>query len=84
MQRHVGWAWAVNLWFLSAVGGTAGAQSTPREESPRNAVETTFNRKSPDVGELVPNLTAYRADGSAVRLLDLEGKVTVLVFGCLT
>ncbi|MBL8892894.1 MAG: hypothetical protein JNL67_23150 [Planctomycetaceae bacterium] len=59
------------------------AQQSSRE-LPRNAVDTGFNRKSPDVGELIPNLTAYRADGSQVRLRDLHGKHTVLVFGCLT
>ncbi|MDP1563665.1 MAG: hypothetical protein Q8M16_19975 [Pirellulaceae bacterium] len=87
MQRLTGWAWC--LVFLMSIclwGATTPSWAQPpgRAESPRDAVDSAFNRKSPEVGDTVPNLAAYRADGSTVRLHDLKGKHTVLVFGCLT
>ncbi|MFT5498675.1 MAG: cytochrome oxidase Cu insertion factor (SCO1/SenC/PrrC family) [Kiritimatiellia bacterium] len=41
-------------------------------------------RKAPALGDPLPDLTAYTADGQPVKLRDLKGHPTVLVFGCLT
>ncbi len=88
MQRIRFMVWGFGLWVgvcLSGVAAGLGLAQEPRtSESPRNAVDSAFQRKAPDVGERVPNLTAFRADGSKVQLFELGGKPTVLVFGCLT
>jgi len=39
---------------------------------------------APSVGDVVPNVTVYDAEGEPVTLHGLEGKYRVLVFGCLT
>lgn len=87
MRQLSGWALCLGLLISGCLLGASTptwAQQPGRTESPREAVDSAFNRKSPEVGDTVPNLTAYRADGSTVRLHDLKGKHTVLVFGCLT
>ena len=43
-----------------------------------------FGRKAPQVGEQLPDITLFRADGSPLKLRDLKGHYSVLVFGCLT
>ena len=44
-----------------------------------------FERTAPKVGELMPNLQIYDADGKAIWLHDvLKGHPSVLILGCLT
>ncbi len=50
----------------------------------RRAAEHDFQNRSPRVGDPVPNLTAYDAQGKPFPLSKLKGSYTVLVFGCLT
>ncbi len=38
----------------------------------------------PDVGERVPDVAGYDADGNRFELSRLRGKHAVIVFGCLT
>ena len=52
--------------------------------SGREGVMQSFDRKSPAVGEQLPDLKAYNAAGETIRLGELRGHYTVLVFGCLT
>ena len=40
--------------------------------------------RGPAVGEKLPDLTVYDANGKPFRLSRLKGSYTVLVFGCLT
>jgi cytochrome oxidase Cu insertion factor (SCO1/SenC/PrrC family) len=50
----------------------------------RDGVRQGFDRKSPAVGDPLPDLKAYNAAGEPIQLGDLQGHYTVLVFGCLT
>lgn len=59
-------------------------QSSKKTESSRDRLNRRFNESSPKIGELVPEVTGYTADGKPVSLRSLEGDYKVLVFGCLT
>ncbi|MBI2478470.1 MAG: hypothetical protein HYV60_07475 [Planctomycetia bacterium] len=50
----------------------------------RDGVMQGFDRQAPAVGDPLPDLSAYNAAGEAIRLGELKGNYTVLVFGCLT
>jgi hypothetical protein len=54
------------------------------QASPRERVNSSFDRTSPSIGEMIPDVAGYDAQGKQVRLRDLRGHHTVLVFGCLT
>ena len=41
-------------------------------------------KKSPTIGEALPDLTVYTADGKEFKTPSLRGHYTVLAFGCLT
>lgn len=43
-----------------------------------------FVKKAPAVGDPLPEVTVYTADGKAFNTADLRKQHTVLVFGCLT
>ena len=48
-------------------------------------VRAGFERSAPDIGESLPDLSLYQADGKEVRLHEvLNGRYTVLILGCLT
>ena len=47
-------------------------------------VEQRFNRAAPQIGDSLPSLTVFDADGNDVALDSLRGGYTVLTFGCLT
>ncbi len=46
--------------------------------------EKEFLRSKPLIGDLLPDVTIYAADGSPFKMADLRGHYTVLTFGCLT
>jgi len=54
--------------------------STQRQRGPR----ANFERTAPKVGEALPDVTGYDAEGKEFKLSRLKGSYTVLVFGCLT
>ncbi len=56
----------------------------PRESAAFNQGGRSFNSALPEVGELVPDISLYAADGKPFELRSLKGAYTVLVFGCLT
>jgi len=56
--------------------GPATAQ--PSKEDPE------FLKKSPAIGDILPDLTVYSADGKEFKTSSLRGHYTVLSFGCLT
>lgn len=61
------------------------AMAQPRQDqTARDGVVQSFDRKSPGVGEQLPDLRAFNAAGEAIQLGELKGNYTVLVFGCLT
>lgn len=41
-------------------------------------------KKSPTIGDKLPELTVYTADGKEFKTSGLRGQYAVLVFGCLT
>ena len=55
-----------------------------KSESGRDRLSRRFNDASPKLGELLPDVGGYTADGKPVRLRSLQGDYKVLVFGCLT
>ena len=59
-------------------------KAAPRAESARDRLSRRFNDASPKLGELLPDVAGYTADGKPLRLRSLEGDYKVLVFGCLT
>jgi cytochrome oxidase Cu insertion factor (SCO1/SenC/PrrC family) len=67
--------------FLSAVVAVGQSRQDP---STREGVMQDFDRRSPAVGEPLPDLKAYNAAGETIQLGLLKGNYTVLVFGCLT
>lgn len=81
---------AVAALLLTKVCVTAqerGARSkgeNPDVAKTREGVNQQFDRRSPAIGTALPDLKAYDADGKEVRLGNLKGQYTVLVFGCLT
>jgi len=58
------------------LAGPATAQ--PSKEDPE------WVKKSPTIGEALPDLTVYSADGKEFKTSSLRGHYTVLAFGCLT
>ncbi|MFV1967199.1 MAG: hypothetical protein ACC628_17355 [Pirellulaceae bacterium] len=53
-------------------------------ESPRERVIRRFESKAPGIGDPLPDITVFDADGNEFPLQSLRGDYTVLVFGCLT
>ena len=54
------------------------------QASPRDRVNSSFDSTSPPLGEMIRDVAGYEANGKPIRLRDLRGHHTVLVFGCLT
>ena len=51
----------------------------------RGGVNDRFNQASPDLGEALPEISAYDSDGKAIQLRSaLAGHYSVIVLGCLT
>jgi cytochrome oxidase Cu insertion factor (SCO1/SenC/PrrC family) len=43
-----------------------------------------FVKKAPTLGDPLPDVTVYTADGKEFKTADLKKQYTVLTFGCLT
>ena len=76
-QRH----WSAAVIAVALVGLAAEAAWAQRRGGRPNG---RFEQRSPDVGQPLPDLTVFAADGKKVSLRSLRGSHTVLVFGCLT
>jgi cytochrome oxidase Cu insertion factor (SCO1/SenC/PrrC family) len=61
--------------LLAAIAGPTFGQM---KEDPE------FVKKSPTIGEPLPDLTVYTADGKEFKTSSLRGHHTVIAFGCLT
>lgn len=59
-------------------------ETAEEQASPRERVNRSFDRNSPQIGELIPDIAGYDSAGKEFRLRNLRGQHTVLVFGCLT
>ena len=72
--------WALGLLAALGFAGSAQAQFDPRQQATRR-----FEAAAPAVGEPVPDLAVYDADGKERQLGKLlQGHYTVIVLGCLT
>ena len=69
------------LVVLAVAAAAALAPPPARIDTSR---DDDFLKERPRVGDRLPDLTANTPDGTEVRLADLRGHHTVLVFGCLT
>ena len=78
---------AAFVWSIFASAGFAqgvGA-SPPRDgEGPHGRVVRIFAETSPGIGQPLPDLTCFDAQGKQFHLRSLKGHHTVLLFGCLT
>ncbi len=50
----------------------------------KEGVSRGFESNSPEIGQMLPDLAGFDADGKEFRLRSLKGHYSVLVFGCLT
>ena len=66
------------------LASTLAAQAQQRGRRPAEILVDRFDRSAPQIGDLLPDLTAWDPTGKAVPLRSLKGQYTVLVFGCLT
>ncbi|MDA1275142.1 MAG: hypothetical protein O2960_14005 [Verrucomicrobia bacterium] len=69
----------------SCAGTKCAEPADDTEQSPRARLMQGFEGKAPVVGSPVPEVKAFDSDGMSINLRDqLNGRHTVLVFGCLT
>jgi cytochrome oxidase Cu insertion factor (SCO1/SenC/PrrC family) len=74
----------LSLVAVSFLSASVAFGQPNQARSARDGVIQSFDRKSPAVGEQLPDIKAYNAAGEPIRLGELKGNYTVLVFGCLT
>ena len=86
MRRLLSRMWCTALVISLSATTAAHAQPSPAggPDSPRQQVVRGFEERSPGVGQPLPDVAAWDADGQPLRLSSLKGSHTVLVFGCLT
>lgn len=65
---------------------TSVSFAQPAGRSERRAVRQLSERfqSAPEIGETLPDVTLYDAEGDKLNLRDLKGSYSVFVFGCLT
>jgi hypothetical protein len=64
--------------LIASLMATVPVLAQPGKEDPE------WVKKSPTVGDPLPDLTVYTADGKELKTSSLRGHYTVLDFGCLT
>lgn len=89
MQRYPsGLGLALSIGLLAAplhAGEAATGNEPPAPDFGLKALAERFEAAAPEIGEPVPDLSVYDADGKRVAFRDLvEGHFSVVVFGCLT
>ena len=62
----------------------AVASAQQKNRPSRRGGQSATLSGGPAVGETLPDITAFDANGKPFRLSSLKGSHTVLVFGCLT
>ena len=88
-RRHTLAGTLTVLASFAAVSGIS-AQDSPQKRdrhggpSPARILEGRFDRFGPRIGDPLPDVSGYDADGNKFRLRSLKGLSTVLLFGCLT
>ena len=76
---------AIVIGVLGLIQAGLAAAPTTQDEL-RAILEHRFETVTPDVGELLPDIQLYDAEGNLVNLREVvtSGRYTVLVLGCLT
>ena len=77
----------VGLALVLSIAGTSVSQERPSGRKPtggKEGVNRGFEASAPKIGELLPDVAGFDADGNEFRLRSLRGHYSVLVFGCLT
>jgi cytochrome oxidase Cu insertion factor (SCO1/SenC/PrrC family) len=74
----------VLCWTLCLLAGSTANAQLKNGSSARNQLNNNFGRGTPEVGDPVPDITVFDADGKKFPLRKIKGNYTVLVFGCLT
>jgi len=64
--------------------GETNVRRPVADGSPRQSMQGRFDASSPAVGQPLPDVAAYDADGNPMNLGNLKGHYSVIVFGCLT
>ena len=59
-------------------------QGAPPSQRSRSRASSGFGRSAPKIGDSLPEVSAFDAEGKEFNLSSLKGHYTVLVFGCLT
>lgn len=73
------------LFLILAAHGLAAAENSPFwNESPYHQISRIFATNSPAVGERLPDIVIHDRNGKDIALRSLKGKLTVIVFGCLS
>lgn len=67
----------------SVVFGFLTSPVSAQQRNPRRQLAENFAR-GPKVGEKLPDIAAYDADGKPFKVSSLKGSHAVIVFGCLT
>ncbi|GIW92258.1 MAG: hypothetical protein KatS3mg110_0299 [Pirellulaceae bacterium] len=80
-MRLVALVICLSLLYSSSLPALAQMRPGSNAPAPRGG---EFDRRSPAVGEPLPDITIYDAEGRPFSLSRLRGHYTVLVFGCLT
>jgi len=86
----VGLALSVGLIGTSILMAQAPDRATNRGDAPsgmRSAMsmlQRQFDQRAPAIGSELPDLSVSDGDGNPLKVRDLRGKFTVIVFGCLT
>ena len=72
--------------MVTTLVGTGSFGQAPNRggQSGRSGVESSFAQRSPGIGQPVPDVKLYTAEGKEFPTSQLKGSYTVLVFGCLT
>ncbi len=64
--------------------GGSKAPAAQNRRSLGNRMSATFDNRGPKVGDPLPDITIFDAQGQPFRLRSLKGHYSVIVFGCLT
>ncbi len=78
-----------SLRFLAVIAAGCGTiiqanAAPPLDPTSMQGVRDNFAAIAPKIGEALPSITIYDAEGQPFALQSLKGQYTVIVFGCLT
>ncbi|MFP6618625.1 MAG: hypothetical protein VB877_04700 [Pirellulaceae bacterium] len=70
--------------ITSTLSISSGYAQGNRNSQSRGRSTGGFDQQAPAIGQPLPNVKLYTADGKEFSTSQLKGSYTVLVFGCLT